>query len=218
MIQLINRLINFVAEMKEDRKEIILDTAERLFSENGFDGASTRAIANEAGVNMAMLNYYFGSKEGLYKAVFERKFSGFHQTLINLNEENISSWDKLHKYIDLYVERVTTQSCFQRLMQHEISFQQRSGVGGFIVEYMHKNLNEIRKILQEGINNGSFREVDIDLTISTIFGTKYYLVHLSGIASALFGKDLDNAEVLNQEIKPRLKKHLLELLDSYLKK
>jgi AcrR family transcriptional regulator len=48
---------------KIDKKDHILDVAERVFSELGFDGASTRTISGEAGVNMAMLNYYFGSKE-----------------------------------------------------------------------------------------------------------------------------------------------------------
>ncbi|WP_374166111.1 TetR/AcrR family transcriptional regulator [Arcticibacter sp. MXS-1] len=204
--------------MKEDRKESILETAERLFSENGYDGTSTRAIASEAGVNMAMLNYYFGSKEGLYKAVFERKFKGFHQTLTMLNEENISSWDKLKKYVELYVDRVSAQSCFQRLMQHELSLQQRSGMESFIVAYMLQNINEIRRILKDGIENGSFRDVDIDLTISTLFGTKYYLINLPSLASVMLGKDLTDPEVLNSDIKPRLKKHLYGLLESYLKK
>lgn len=203
--------------MKEDKKEIILQTAEKLFSELGYDGASTRSIANEAGVNMAMLNYYFGSKEGLYKAVFERRFKGFHQTLISLNEEDISSWEKLNKYIDLYVDKIAAQNCFQRLMQHEISIQQRSEMGSFIVEYLLRNINEIRKILREGIENGSFREVDIDLLVATLFGTKYYIVNLSGIASALLDKDLSDENILNTDIKPRLKKHLKAMLESYLK-
>ncbi len=202
--------------MKEDKKESILDTAEKLFSELGYDGTSTRAIAHEAGVNMAMLNYYFGSKEGLYKAIFERKFKGFHQILINLNEEDISSWDKLHKYIDLYVERVSSQNCFQRLMQHEISLQQRSETGGFIRQNLMRNIEELRKIIREGIESGSFREIDIDLTVATIFGTKYYISHLSSISSDLLGKDLNDDRIIEEEIKPRLKKHLTDLLDAHL--
>lgn len=202
--------------MKEDKKETILDTAERLFSEHGYDGTSTRAIAHEAGVNMAMLNYYFGSKEGLYKAIFERRFKGFHQTLIDLNEENISSWEKLHRYIGLYVDRITRQNCFQRLMQHEIALQQRSGTGEFIRNNLMKNVNELRKIISDGIKNGSFREIDINLTVSTIFGTKYYLSHLSSMASSLMDMDLDDPTVLEEEIKPRLKKHLTCLLDAHL--
>ena len=64
---------------KADKKDHILDVAEKVFSEFGYDGSSTRLISSEANVNMAMLNYYFGSKEGLFIAIFERKINFFPQ-------------------------------------------------------------------------------------------------------------------------------------------
>ncbi|MES1161400.1 MAG: TetR family transcriptional regulator, partial [Bacteroidota bacterium] len=48
-----------------DKREHILIVAEELFGENGFDGTSVRDIAHKAGVNLAMISYYFGSKEKL---------------------------------------------------------------------------------------------------------------------------------------------------------
>ena len=51
----------------------ILDAAETLFAEAGFEGASTRRIAEMAGVPAGLINYHFGSKEDLYRAVFERR-------------------------------------------------------------------------------------------------------------------------------------------------
>ncbi|RZL05297.1 MAG: TetR/AcrR family transcriptional regulator, partial [Pedobacter sp.] len=47
---------------KADKRVNILEAAEKLFSELGYEGASTRQIAKEAGANMSMINYYFGSK------------------------------------------------------------------------------------------------------------------------------------------------------------
>ena len=56
-----------------DTRERLLDSAERLFAENGFDATSTRAIVEEAGgANSAAINYYFGSKEGLLREVLDR--------------------------------------------------------------------------------------------------------------------------------------------------
>jgi len=52
----------------EDTSRRILDTALALFAAEGFDSASTRAIAEHAGVNLPAIQYYFGSKEGLYRA------------------------------------------------------------------------------------------------------------------------------------------------------
>lgn len=54
-------------------KDLILDTAEALFAEQGFAATSLRSITTAAGVNLASVNYHFGSKEALIQAVFERR-------------------------------------------------------------------------------------------------------------------------------------------------
>jgi len=54
-------------------RERILRAAERLFAEHGYDGVSVRRIAAAAGVQLALLTYYFHSKLGLYRAVFQRR-------------------------------------------------------------------------------------------------------------------------------------------------
>src|SRR5210317_643955 len=54
-------------------KKRILDTAEKLFAQKGFHATSLRMITREADVNLAAVNYHFGSKEELIKAVIERR-------------------------------------------------------------------------------------------------------------------------------------------------
>jgi AcrR family transcriptional regulator len=54
-------------------RERILDQAQRVFADFGYDGASLRQIAEAAGVPVALLSYHFGSKDGLYRAVFYRR-------------------------------------------------------------------------------------------------------------------------------------------------
>ena len=56
-------------------KDQILDVAERLFSEMGFEATSLRALTQEAGVNLAAVNYHFKSKNGLIEALFERRLA-----------------------------------------------------------------------------------------------------------------------------------------------
>src|ERR1700761_5696319 len=122
---------------KIDKKNHILDVAEKVFSELGFDGASTRTISGEAGVNMAMLNYYFGSKEGLFLAVINRKITSFQNLLQDLgNNESMTAWDKVQKYIELYTQRVVTNNCFQKLLYQELSMQRRGDLGEQITEIL----------------------------------------------------------------------------------
>jgi len=63
------------AAAPHDTKSRILDAAERLFAEEGFSATSHRHITREAGVNLAAVNYHFGSKEELLKAVFARRLA-----------------------------------------------------------------------------------------------------------------------------------------------
>lgn len=65
----VNRYRPSTQQRGEDTRRRILDTALALFAAEGFSGASTREIAERAGVNLPAIQYYFGSKEGLYRAV-----------------------------------------------------------------------------------------------------------------------------------------------------
>lgn len=71
-----------------DTKQRILAAAERVFADEGFAGASLRAITQQAEVNLAAVNYHFGSKTGLYRAVFERRIEP-------VNQERIARLDAL---------------------------------------------------------------------------------------------------------------------------
>lgn len=65
-------------------RERIVETAERLFAELGFDGASLRCITREAGVNLAAVNYHFGTKEGLIKELMHRRFIPMNRRRLEL--------------------------------------------------------------------------------------------------------------------------------------
>ncbi|MFV0371062.1 MAG: TetR/AcrR family transcriptional regulator [Azonexus sp.] len=71
-----------------DTRARILDVAERLFMAHGYDGTSMRQITGEAGVNLAAVNYHFGSKEALIQEVFRRRLDW-------LNEERMRTLDAL---------------------------------------------------------------------------------------------------------------------------
>ena len=71
-----------------DTKERLLDAAERLFGDQGFESTSLRLITTEAGANLAAVNYHFGSKEDLIVAVMARRVEP-------LNRERLTLLDRL---------------------------------------------------------------------------------------------------------------------------
>src|SRR6476661_10749602 len=68
-------------------KDRILDAAEALFMEHGFEATSLRALTAAAGVNLAAVNYHFGSKEELFQSVLTRRLDPMNQERIDLLEK-----------------------------------------------------------------------------------------------------------------------------------
>ena len=205
---------------KIDKKDHILDVAEKIFSEVGYDGASTRMISGEAGVNMAMLNYYFGSKEGLYLAIFERKISA---SLIHLqsigNDDSLTAWVKLELYIENYVERIISNTCFQKLINRELASSKHTELNTKMTTMLMANVLEFKKIMFDGIESGLFyKDIDPEMAILTIFGTKNYLINSPQFVSTMLGHDIRDDAYLEAELKPRLKAHMKRLMKSYLVK
>src|SRR5437762_2911252 len=75
-----------------DTRSRILDVAEELFGERGLDRVSIRDITRKAKVNLAAINYHFGSKEDLIAAVFERR-------VVPVNEARLASLDVVEKVV-----------------------------------------------------------------------------------------------------------------------
>ena len=123
-----------------DTKDKILDAAEQLFSEHGFASTSMREITNLADVNLASVNYHFGSKLDLLKAVFARRFGP-------VNQERLERLDALSEPDVESVLRAFFEPLFHRL-EHE------EGWGNFcqLVGRTHSDTNnEIRACLVEQI-------------------------------------------------------------------
>ena len=77
-------------KLNSQPRERILDFAERLFMAHGYEGTSMRMITRTADVNLAAVNYYFGSKEGLLREVFRRRLAW-------LNGERLAALDALEQ-------------------------------------------------------------------------------------------------------------------------
>lgn len=75
-----------MVEIKDNKKEstpeeLILEAARRVFVQKGFDGARMQEIADEAGVNKALVHYYYRSKDNLFEAIFSDAFKQFWPSL-----------------------------------------------------------------------------------------------------------------------------------------
>lgn len=91
-------------------EEKIKRAAEKIFMEKGFSGARTRDIAEEAGMNLALLNYYFRSKENLFEVIMMEKLKVFFDVIIDiLKNADMSLTEKLPLLVNKYTDLLTAQ-------------------------------------------------------------------------------------------------------------
>ena len=201
-----------------DKREHILTVSEELFSERGFDGTSVRDIAQKAGVNLAMISYYFGSKEKLLMALVEFRAGYSYGILEELNkDESLTPWDKIDKLVDFYVDRILNNLRFHNIMYQETTSVRSDEIQNKIISIKMRNLEQINKIIIDGQQKKLFREVDIPLTVGTIMGTisSYTQSRIFGCHILAIREDSDE-DVYRAKLSPRLKTHLKQVLRAHL--
>ncbi|MDP4217388.1 MAG: TetR family transcriptional regulator [Bacteroidota bacterium] len=202
---------------KADKREHILVVAEALFGENGFDGTSVRDIANSAGVNLAMISYYFGSKEKLLESLIEFRAATAYGVLEDLNkDETLSPWEKIEGVVDYYVNKVLNNLRFHNIMYQQASNTRSEEIRELIMSIKLRNLEQIRKIITDGQKKGIFREVDVVMTIGTLMGTISSYTQSREYGCRILDIDYSNEETFRVQLAPRLKAHLKQLLRAHL--
>lgn len=196
---------------KTDKRADILEAAELLFSEFGFEGTSTRQIAKASGANIAMISYYFGGKEGVFMEIMEGRIAGFKSQLDQINEEKIDPQAKLLKVVECYTDRIFSNTNFHKMMHRELSLSQRPAVFNKIKEALARNRGIIGQIIESGIEKGIFRQVDVRLCIATIFGTISQVVTSPAKISDEPDFDMENP-AHREPLKNRVIAHLQKMI------
>ncbi|SEK55049.1 TetR/AcrR family transcriptional regulator [Parapedobacter koreensis] len=165
----------------------IMEVALRLFAEHGYDKTSIRDIARKAEVNVAMVSYYFGSKEKLLEAVFINHFNSIRSILRTIiNQRDNSATDKVSQIIDVFIDMLASRQLFHRLMIRESGILKQGPLFDMIKEMKTVNRRLVEKAVRNGQRLGVFRhDVDVFFMSSVLIGsvnqnmanTRYELEH-----------------------------------------
>jgi TetR/AcrR family transcriptional regulator len=180
---------------QDDAQTRILDAALTEFSIHGLAGARTETIAAAAGVNKALIYYYFQSKEKLYEAALEKAAARVLESSLAVFESKSSAGERLLRMALNHFDRILTQQEFQQLMQQEMirRHQQRvnpagsgpadarksdSGALSLISKKVFAPLTErFQRIAIEGIASGELIPVDwMQLVLAAIGANVFYFV------------------------------------------
>lgn len=95
----------------------ILEAADELFGEQGLDGVSVRDVAARAGVNKALVFYYFATKEKLFEAVLERYYEAHRAALESAFRSDAPLSQRLHALVDAYLDFIEQHRRYPSLVQ-----------------------------------------------------------------------------------------------------
>nr|WP_225886721.1 TetR/AcrR family transcriptional regulator [Leptolyngbya sp. PCC 6406] len=143
----------------------ILAAAEEEFARFGFAGAKTDAIAARTGVTKAMIYYYFSSKDELYKAVLERPAADFANAFKGLDLEQMPPDEAIKTVIRVAIAHEVSHPDYGRVLLHEAMENQG--------KYFHLTgwdgpINRVVAVVEQGIEDGTFRSVDPWLVVNHI--------------------------------------------------
>ncbi|HMR85002.1 MAG TPA: TetR family transcriptional regulator [Niabella sp.] len=155
------------------KKEFILGKAEELFAEKGFDATSVRDIAKAARINIAMISYYFGSKEKLMEELFRMRAAvGLNSVKEIAEDVSLSATRKIEKAVAGYVDRVKNNRSFYKVILAEQATNKNKNVIRFLSKSKEVYPRFFSQVITEGQNSGVFKkEVDPVLFLTTITGT-----------------------------------------------
>jgi len=152
-----------------DTRATILAAAEQIFAKAGLAGARIDAIAAAAGVNKALLYYYFKSKGGLYEAVIEDHFQEFNRQALTLLAAPGPARAVLLRYVSLYFDFISTRHRYASLYQQLMTARGRP-LERLVRKYLVPRSAAFKKLLERGIRAGEFRPVDARHTSLSVVG------------------------------------------------
>jgi len=184
----------------------ILDVAEELIAKKGFEGTSVRDISAKANINVAMISYYFGSKEKMMVNLYQYRvqktretFAEFTQTIKDGKPEM-----QLKEIINFLVKQLLTYNYFHGFVTQELRHDER--VKNTLLEFYQTCVTVLDEVIQKGIVSGVFkRAAKSEDIVSTLIGTVVFTIRNKNFYE-MYLKGNEQDSLLNSEKK--LKNHL----------
>lgn len=138
-------------------REKLLEVATELFALKGFAAVSIRELAQKANANSAMISYYFGGKEGLYRQVLENQFGALTEMVIQATDVEASPMERFRRLGEAYASFNLGSPYWLRLYYAELS-NPTCCYESIVKKYIRQIADKGMGIVREGIAAGEFRK------------------------------------------------------------
>jgi TetR/AcrR family transcriptional regulator len=166
----------------------ILHAAADIYAQSGLAGARTDAIAAAAGVNKALLYYYFKSKEDLYEAVIGAQLREFDRRSAELLSAEGPAAPILLRYIDYHFDFIGRHPSYPRIFQR-IMMEGEKTLMRLAREHSIPLRKSLVALLTRGMRSGEFRQLDPDHTLVSIAGITAHYFNVAPFIRAITGQN-----------------------------
>lgn len=143
---------------KDNTEDKILNAAQTVFTQKGMDGTRMQEIADEAGINKALLHYYFRSKQKLFEAIFSKVFSQIFPDIKSLIYSEKPIDEKLGAFIEKYIDLLMRNPFLPTFILKEVNRDPE-----FLASVIKKqgiNPADILQLLEKEMEKGQIRKMD----------------------------------------------------------
>ncbi|MCF7804679.1 MAG: TetR/AcrR family transcriptional regulator [Candidatus Marinimicrobia bacterium] len=194
----------------------ILYAALEEFVQFGKKGARMQSIADRAGVNKALLHYYFSNKENLHQEVLRRIFQYAFSRVSASLEEASEPRDQMRELISRYYDFIAEFPELPRLMIHEIHTNPDEIVAMFSQIFTSREDRNypqaIFEVITQGIQKGQFRQVDPRQFMITILSTILFFFVAKPLLTKVIGIENEEKFIIQR------KAHIQDVLLTYLER
>ncbi|MGS4344340.1 TetR/AcrR family transcriptional regulator [Myroides odoratus] len=202
--------------LNEKQKEILL-VAEELFCQKGIDGTSIRDISKAAGINVAMVNYYFGSKSAMVTALFEIRLTRTREKLVDLTgNTELNPMEKLLAFVEHMMAVQLQNADFHIILMNQLARKENApAISEGITLLKREIIQNINHFIEEGYASGLFlAKPDPIVFVVFAMGIISYLIHHEHMLSDYW--NLEDHRAYSLYLKEHIYPYLIQSFQSIL--
>lgn len=185
-------------QQKRDGRKLLLNATRELISEEGIERLTLRAAAERAGVGSALVNYYFGNKEGLKEAVVEEAISDLRERVRMEELKGESAVDDLRRVVAKMIRELGEKPYVARMVVELILAGDDRILEKLVRNVALPNVELVRSIIERGEREGSLREEELQLSLPAIMGAAIYPLVIAPFIKAVLDLDLTDTRDLER--------------------
>ncbi len=176
-------------------QEALLQAARELMVEKGLPQLTVREVAERAGVKPALVNYYFGGKQGLLQALTDQvaasMVEGFEQSV----NDGDGFEERFRAVLQHAVDLLGNDPYGPRLVVEQVFFGDETVIDAFVDQFARRNLETLNRLLDQGRRAGEIRDVVPMFLVPMLFGSSLFFFLAAPIFRRLYGIDEITPEI-----------------------